>query len=79
MGAYIVVEFQLCKRTCLKMTDDIPVSFIGFNEAKIKRVTITRALSADEIKHHRLRLGVEMFQGYDPEKHEFEVIRKNKD
>jgi hypothetical protein len=60
------------------MVAEIPVSIICFNEAKIKRLTISKALSADEIKHHRLRLGVEMFRDYDPEKHEFEVIRKEK-
>jgi hypothetical protein len=39
---------------------------------------IDKALYLDEIKHHRLRLGVEMFKDNDPAKHEFEVMRKDK-
>ena len=38
------------------MTEETPTSMICFNEAKIKRVTINRALSDDEVKHSRLRL-----------------------
>jgi hypothetical protein len=58
---------------------EIPVSFIGFNEKKIKRLTIDRVLSQDEIKNHRIRIGVDLLKDYDPSKHEFEVIRKDKE
>jgi hypothetical protein len=58
--------------------DETPSSMICFNESKIKRLTITKALSDDEQKNHRIRIGVEMFKDYDPAKHEFEIIRKNK-
>ncbi|WP_155395757.1 hypothetical protein [Methanosarcina mazei] len=57
---------------------DEPVSLICFNEKKIKRLTIEKPLSDDEIKHSRIRIGVDMVRDYDPKKHEFEVIRKNK-
>lgn len=57
---------------------DEPVSMVCFNEKKIKRLTIEKPLSDDEIKHSRIRVGVEMMRGYDPAKHEFEVIRKDK-
>lgn len=59
------------------MTDE-PVALICFNEARIKRLTIDRPLSKDEIKNGRIRLGADMFRDYDPEKHEFEIIRKEK-
>jgi hypothetical protein len=58
---------------------EMPVSVICFNIDKIKMLTIDRALSLDELKNSRLRLGVEMFKDYDPTKHEFVVIRKDKD
>jgi hypothetical protein len=61
------------------MIEETEVSMICFNEAKIKRLTINKALSQDEIKNHRIRIGTEMFRDYDPTKHEFEVIRKNKE
>lgn len=62
------------------MSDDrTPVSMICFNESKIKRLVISRALSQDEVKNHRLRIGIELLKGYDPAKHEFEIIRKEKD
>jgi hypothetical protein len=61
------------------MSEETAVSMICFNEAKIKRLTINKALSQDEIKNHRLRIGVEMLRDYNPAKHEFEVIRKNKE
>lgn len=57
---------------------DEPVSMVCFNENKIKRLTIDRPLSSDEIKHSRIRLGADFMRGYDPEKHEFEIIRKEK-
>lgn len=60
------------------MDDETPVTMICFNEAKIKRLTLDHPLSLDEIKNSRIRIGVDMFKGYDPTKHEFEVIRKNK-
>ena len=55
-----------------------PVSLVCFNEAKIKRLTIERPLSQDEIKNGRIRLGADMLREYDPDKHEFEIIRKEK-
>jgi hypothetical protein len=58
--------------------DEDPVSMVCFNEAKIKRLTIKKPLSEDEQKNHRIRIGVEMFRDYDPKKHEFEIIRKEK-
>ena len=61
------------------MKQEMPVSIIAFNEAKIKRLTISKALSDDEIKHHRIRVGVELFKDYDPALHEFEIIRKDKE
>ena len=57
---------------------DEVVSIIAFNEKKIKRLRIEKALSTDEIKHSRIRIGVDMLRDYDPAKHEFEVIRKDK-
>jgi hypothetical protein len=35
----------------------LKVLMVCFNEAKIKRLTIDRALSDDEVKHSRIRLG----------------------
>ncbi|WP_292379349.1 hypothetical protein [Methanosarcina sp. UBA289] len=58
---------------------DAPVSFIGFNESKIKRVVIDRPLANDELKYHRIRVGVDILRDYDPALHEFEIIRKNKE
>lgn len=57
---------------------DEPVSLVCFNEKKIKRLTIEKPLSDDEIKHSRIRIGVGMMKDYDPKLHEFEVIRKDK-
>lgn len=57
--------------------DDV-VSMVSFNEKHIKRLKIERPLSSDEVKNHRIRIGVEMLKDYDPVKHEFEVIRKDK-
>ncbi|HZY26398.1 MAG TPA: hypothetical protein VFE71_11260 [Bacteroidales bacterium] len=61
------------------MTNETPVSVICFNEARIKRLTVTKALSQDEIKNSRIRVGIEMLRDYDPAKHEFEIIRKDKE
>ncbi|MCE5227078.1 MAG: hypothetical protein LLG05_14630 [Porphyromonadaceae bacterium] len=58
---------------------DTPVSFIGFNEKKIKRLIIDRPLAADELKYHRIRVGVDILRDYDPALHEFEIIRKDKE
>lgn len=57
---------------------DEPVSLLCFNEKKIKRLTLTKPLSHDEIKNSRIRIGIEMTRDYDPKLHEFEVIRKDK-
>lgn len=57
---------------------DEPTSLLCFNEKKIKRLTITKPLSQDEIKNSRIRIGIEMLRGYKPELHEFEIIRKDK-
>ena len=56
-----------------------PTSMICFNESKIKRVILNRALSTDELKNHRIRIGTELMKDYDPAKHEFEIIRKDKE
>ncbi|HZK70267.1 MAG TPA: hypothetical protein VFD03_01945 [Clostridia bacterium] len=61
------------------MINEMPVSIIAFNEARIKRLTVTKALSQDEIKNSRIRVGIDMLRDYDPAKHEFEIIRKDKD
>ena len=57
---------------------DEPVSLVCFNEKRIKRLKIEKPLSNDEVKNHRIRIGVDMIRDYDPAKHEFEVIRKDK-
>ena len=57
---------------------DEPVSLVCFNEKRIKRLKIEKPLSNDEVKNHRIRIGVDMLRDYDPEKHEFEIIRKDK-
>lgn len=57
--------------------DDV-ISIVAFNEKKIKRLPIDRPLSSDEIKHSRIRIGIDMMRDYDPAKHEFEIIRKDK-
>jgi hypothetical protein len=57
---------------------EVPTAMICFNTDKIKMLTIDKILSQDELKHHRLRLGVELFKDYDPIKHEFVIIRKEK-
>ncbi|MEN6290446.1 MAG: hypothetical protein ABFD07_00315 [Methanobacterium sp.] len=57
---------------------DEPVVIVAFNEKRIKRLKIEKPLSDDEIKHSRIRIGVDMVRDYDPSKHEFEVIRKDK-
>lgn len=51
-----------------------PASMICFNEAKIKRLTIEKPLSEDEIKHSRIRVGVDFMRYYKPGKHVIEVI-----
>ena len=60
------------------MTEEIPVSMICFNEARIKRMTIDRALSSDELKNHRIRLSADFLKQYDPAKHDIEIIIKDK-
>lgn len=57
---------------------DEPVSMLCFNEKKIKRLTIDKPLSQDEIKNGRIRVGADMLRGYDPALHDFEIIRKDK-
>jgi hypothetical protein len=58
---------------------ETPVSLICYNENKIKRLIIDRALSEDEIKHSRLRIGAEFMKNYNPKKHTIDVIIKDKE
>lgn len=58
---------------------EIPVSMICFNENKIKRLTLNKPLAVDELKYHRIRVNAEFLKDYDPEKHVFEIIRKDRE
>jgi hypothetical protein len=58
---------------------DVPTQIVCFNVDRITMRIIDRTLSSDEIKNSRIRLGIEMLRDYDPIKHEFVIIRKDKE
>lgn len=66
------------EKTYCPFRDGLIPEIVWFDGRNIKLKPLTRKLSYDELKFKRLNIGNKLLNDYDPDEHEFVIIRMNK-